>query len=183
MHSAMAAFWSGAAIMRHWLRSTARAQRAPRRCRRRKRARAVPRRALAQPAGPRSRRGSVTAAARLLHAWLEIERLRPPFTVAGHRSERDGGSCVVDASGCRSDRVDALADGGIAIIDFKTGTRRASGKLVRPAPARDAAGDVRARAARCASRTSMFAPPRTRSCVPMQSSRWGLRRMRAHGRR
>jgi ATP-dependent helicase/nuclease subunit B len=56
----------------------------------------------------------------LLHAWLEIERPRPPFIVQA--VER---GATLDLASLRFrirfDRVDALADGGTAIIDFKTG--------------------------------------------------------------
>ena len=58
--------------------------------------------------------------ARLLRAWLGIERTRPPFAAESIESR----STVELASlsfHVRFDRVDALADGGIAIIDFKTG--------------------------------------------------------------
>ncbi|MGH8714508.1 MAG: PD-(D/E)XK nuclease family protein, partial [Casimicrobiaceae bacterium] len=57
---------------------------------------------------------------RLLHAWLDIERARPPFAVAAIEAPRTltlGG--VVFRM--RLDRVDALDGGGVAIIDYKTG--------------------------------------------------------------
>lgn len=57
---------------------------------------------------------------RLLHAWLAIERARPPFSVTAVEARRD-----LSLSGItlrmRVDRIDALGDGGIAIIDYKTG--------------------------------------------------------------
>ena len=57
---------------------------------------------------------------RLLHAWLAIERARPPFSVAAVEARRDlslGGIALR----MRVDRIDTLGDGGIAIIDYKTG--------------------------------------------------------------
>jgi hypothetical protein len=57
---------------------------------------------------------------RLLRAWLDIERARPPFAVAAVEARRDlvlGGIALK----MRVDRIDALGDGGIAIIDYKTG--------------------------------------------------------------
>ena len=57
---------------------------------------------------------------RLLRAWLDIERERPPFTVAALEARRD---LVLGGIGLRMrvDRIDALGDGGLAIIDYKTG--------------------------------------------------------------
>ncbi|HEX3633800.1 MAG TPA: PD-(D/E)XK nuclease family protein [Casimicrobiaceae bacterium] len=57
---------------------------------------------------------------RLLSAWLDIERARPPFSVAAVEARRD---LVLGGIGLRMrvDRIDALGDGGIAIIDYKTG--------------------------------------------------------------
>lgn len=57
---------------------------------------------------------------RLLRAWLAIERDRPPFTVAAVEA-----SLMLSLDGVgfrmRLDRVDALAGGGVAILDYKTG--------------------------------------------------------------
>jgi probable DNA repair protein len=57
---------------------------------------------------------------RLLRAWLDIERARPPFSVAAVEARRDR---VLAGIGIRMrvDRIDALGDGGVAIIDYKTG--------------------------------------------------------------
>ena len=57
---------------------------------------------------------------RLLRAWLDIERARPAFAVAAVEARRD---LVLGGIGLRMrvDRIDALDDGGIAIIDYKTG--------------------------------------------------------------
>ncbi len=57
---------------------------------------------------------------RLLMQWLGVDRSRPPFTVTGvetkHAAVLDG--MTLDT---RIDRIDKLADGRIAIIDYKTG--------------------------------------------------------------
>jgi ATP-dependent helicase/nuclease subunit B len=57
---------------------------------------------------------------KLLPDWLNIERARPEFTVAGIEAERliaIGGLRV----NVRADRVDALPDGREIILDYKTG--------------------------------------------------------------
>jgi len=57
---------------------------------------------------------------RLLRAWLEIEHARPPFAVAAVETQRElalGGIALR----IRIDRIDALSDGGLAVIDYKTG--------------------------------------------------------------
>ena len=59
----------------------------------------------------------------LLLQWLEIERERPPFTVAATEQslplEIDGLALRL-----RLDRIDRLDSGGAAIIDYKTGNTR-----------------------------------------------------------
>jgi len=63
---------------------------------------------------------------RLLSEWLEIEKSRAGFTVAGIEAERD-----IEISGLqvrvRADRVDALPDGREIILDYKTGQLKARG--------------------------------------------------------
>jgi ATP-dependent helicase/nuclease subunit B len=63
---------------------------------------------------------------RLLSEWLDIEKLRPAFTVAGIEAER-----VVAIAGLqvrvRADRVDALPDGREIILDYKTGQLKSRG--------------------------------------------------------
>jgi ATP-dependent helicase/nuclease subunit B len=57
---------------------------------------------------------------KLLPDWLDIEKARPEFTVAGIEAERPitlGGLRV----SVRADRVDALPDGREIILDYKTG--------------------------------------------------------------
>lgn len=68
---------------------------------------------------------------RLAHAagaWLEIDRSRPPFEVA-LREE----ALLIEAGGLafsgRIDRLDRLDGGGLAVIDYKTGSPRVAGWL------------------------------------------------------
>src|SRR5205807_95034 len=79
------------------------------------------------------RAAEATRLARLVHAWLQIERVRPPFAVLGVEA-----TATVDLASLtfriRSDRIDALADGGIAIIDFKTGRAERPGQWLDPRP-------------------------------------------------
>ena len=103
------------------------------------------------------RAAEATRLARLLHAWLQIERMRPPFAVQGIEA-----TATVDLASLtfriRSDRIDALADGGIAIIDFKTGRAERPAQWLDPRPRatqlgmyvlaeRDAQPDIEVRAA------------------------------------
>jgi ATP-dependent helicase/nuclease subunit B len=79
------------------------------------------------------RAAEATRLARLLHAWLQIERMRPPFAVQGVEA-----TATVDLASLtfriRSDRIDALADGGIAIVDFKTGRAERPAQWFDPRP-------------------------------------------------
>ena len=63
---------------------------------------------------------------KLLIEWLDIEKSRSPFTVAGIETER-----VVEIGGLqiktRADRVDALPDGRQIIVDYKTGQLKSDG--------------------------------------------------------
>lgn len=62
----------------------------------------------------------------LAEAWLELERARPPFTVAEAERQREatlGGMTVR----VRLDRVDRLADGRLLLIDYKTGRSATAG--------------------------------------------------------
>ena len=103
------------------------------------------------------RAAEATRLARLLRAWLQIERLRPPFAVHGVEA-----TATIDLASLtfriRSDRSDALADGGIAIVDFKTGRAERPAQWFDPRPRaiqlgmyvlaeRDARPDVEVRAA------------------------------------
>lgn len=70
--------------------------------------------------GPRQRALEQERLLRAVHAWLDIEDARPPFTVVTVEAESKvtlGGLQVT----VRPDRVDRLADGSLAIIDYKTG--------------------------------------------------------------
>src|SRR5690606_14489700 len=59
--------------------------------------------------------------ARLLHAWLEQEKTRPPFTVVAIEEQR-----TVNFAGLilqlRIDRIDQLDSGECLLIDYKTGS-------------------------------------------------------------
>lgn len=56
----------------------------------------------------------------LLEAWLEAERQRPPFRVA-KLEERTEIEIAGKTISSRIDRIDELADGSLALIDYKTG--------------------------------------------------------------
>jgi probable DNA repair protein len=73
-----------------------------------------------QSVPPLVRAGEVRRLAAVLDAWLAIERTRPPFVVQdieALKTLRLGGL----EFRLRLDRIDALADGGLAILDYKTG--------------------------------------------------------------
>src|SRR4029077_3817497 len=75
---------------------------------------------------PLIRTGEKRRLSALLDAWLEIERARPPFAMRELESVqtlRLGGI----AFRLRPDRIDTLATGGVAILDYK------SGRVERPA--------------------------------------------------
>ncbi len=63
---------------------------------------------------------------RLLGEWLEVERGRPPFTVAGVERERQVVLGGLELR-LRMDRIDRLADGRLAVIDYKSGRTRVAG--------------------------------------------------------
>src|SRR5437016_2517252 len=58
--------------------------------------------------------------ARLAREWLEIEKTRAPFEVAALEERRTLNVAGLELSG-RIDRMDRLAKGGHALIDYKTG--------------------------------------------------------------
>src|SRR4029453_1258645 len=65
--------------------------------------------------------GEAQRLARIVRAWLEeFERARPPFAVSEVEVSRLLALSGLELS-LRLDRIDALADGGIAIIGDKTG--------------------------------------------------------------
>jgi ATP-dependent helicase/nuclease subunit B len=72
--------------------------------------------------------------AETIRAWLTtVERARPPFVV------RDTESTLSLALGgigirMRVDRIDTLADGGVAVIDYKSGRAITPGKWFAPRP-------------------------------------------------
>jgi len=57
---------------------------------------------------------------KLAREWLEVERERPPFTVAAMEDKRKLTVAGLELNG-RIDRLDALESGGHAVIDYKTG--------------------------------------------------------------
>jgi probable DNA repair protein len=59
---------------------------------------------------------------RLANEWLEVERERPPFEVVQTEQKRELSIGGLALSG-RIDRMDKLADGTHAIVDYKTGSR------------------------------------------------------------
>lgn len=79
------------------------------------------------------RTGEAARVATVLTAWLAVDRARPAFTVSSVESKT-----LVHLSGItlnvRLDRVDALADGGLAIIDYKTGSADPPRKWFDPRP-------------------------------------------------
>jgi ATP-dependent helicase/nuclease subunit B len=79
------------------------------------------------------RAAEATRLERLVHAWLEIERARPPFAVQSVEAK-----AAVDLASLtfriQFDRVDALAGGGLAIIDFKTGRAERPAQWFDPRP-------------------------------------------------
>ncbi len=60
--------------------------------------------------------------ARLAGEWLELEKTRPDFEVAAVEQPRSVHVAGLEFSS-RIDRMDRLADGGHALIDYKTGNR------------------------------------------------------------
>jgi len=63
---------------------------------------------------------------RLLAEWLNIEKSRPEFTVAGIEAERAIAIAGLQVK-VRADRVDALPDGREIILDYKTGQLKSRG--------------------------------------------------------
>lgn len=59
---------------------------------------------------------------RLLAAWLAVERQRPPFTVVAREQEV---TLEIEGIQVRTviDRIDRLEDGGLVVLDYKTGQR------------------------------------------------------------
>lgn len=58
--------------------------------------------------------------AKLAREWLDVERERPAFTVVAMEEKRELSVAGLKLSG-RIDRLDQLASGGHALIDYKTG--------------------------------------------------------------
>lgn len=66
------------------------------------------------------RAGEARRLAAVLDAWLAIERTRPPFVVQNIEELQTFHFGGLEFR-LRVDRIDALADGGLAILDYKTG--------------------------------------------------------------
>jgi hypothetical protein len=64
--------------------------------------------------------GETRRVAAVLAAWLAIERTRPPFVVRDIEELQTFRLSGLEFR-LRLDRIDALADGGLAILDYKTG--------------------------------------------------------------
>jgi len=75
---------------------------------------------------PLIRTGEKRRLSALLDAWLEIERARPPFAMRELESVQTLRLAGI-AFRLRPDRIDTLATGGVAILDYK------SGRVERPA--------------------------------------------------
>ena len=72
--------------------------------------------------------GEAARIAKTVRAWLdEFDRLRSPFTVAAVEASRPLALGGLQWT-LRLDRIDTLADGGTAIIDYKTGKVAAPAK-------------------------------------------------------
>ena len=70
-----------------------------------------------------------------LHAWLTaVERARPPFEVVATEADATLALAGLELA-FRIDRIDALADGGTAIIDYKSGRVPAPKQWFAPRPA------------------------------------------------
>ena len=112
---------------------------------------------LAQLAGRCSRRGSNAAGASRCMLGSRSSAARPPFAVEGVEAATEVNLASLTFR-VRSDRVDALGDGGTAIVDFKTGKADKPGRWFDARPAatqlgmyvlaqRDAQPEVSVRAA------------------------------------
>ena len=123
------------------------------------------------------REGESARIARLVREWIDdFERPRPAFAVSELEAERTlslGGLPIR----LRLDRIDALEDGGLAIIDYKTGRVRCCERLVRAPATLAATRSLRACAAAESTRRAV-ACGGVRTTAPRRS--W---RARARGRR
>jgi hypothetical protein len=66
--------------------------------------------------------------ARVAREWLEVEKARPPFSVAAMEVKRPLSLGGLEFA-LRLDRVDALADGGVVVVDYKTGAAKENAAL------------------------------------------------------
>ena len=80
--------------------------------------------------------------------WLEAyDRPRPSFAVIGIEKGLPLALCGLQVS-LRLDRMDALDDGGVAIIDYKTGRTHRAEDWFEPARRRLSSACMRSRSAR-----------------------------------
>jgi probable DNA repair protein len=70
---------------------------------------------------------------RVMRVWLDIDRARPPFAVRDIEAKSE---VLLARRGfnVRLDRVDVLAGGGLAVIDYKSGKADAPSTWFRPRP-------------------------------------------------
>ncbi len=66
------------------------------------------------------REGEAQRLERVMRAWLAVERVRLPFAIEALETSVQVQLAGVEFS-LRRDRVDALAGGGVAVLDYKTG--------------------------------------------------------------
>ena len=79
------------------------------------------------------RAGEARRLAAVLGAWLAIERTRPPFVVQNIEELQTFSFGGLEFR-LRLDRIDALADGGLAILDYKTGRVEKPARWFDPRP-------------------------------------------------
>jgi ATP-dependent helicase/nuclease subunit B len=94
--------------------------------------RAVARVSRRRDPGRRWREREVLRLQQLLGRWLDLEAQRPKFRVEHIETEAQSAVFGGLKFNVRIDRVDSLADGGMALIDYKTGSTSADWRGERP---------------------------------------------------
>jgi ATP-dependent helicase/nuclease subunit B len=94
--------------------------------------RAVARVCARRDPGRRWREREVLRLQQLLGRWLDLEAQRPKFRVEHIETEAQTAVFGGLEFNVRIDRVDSLADGGMALIDYKTGSTSADWRGERP---------------------------------------------------
>ncbi|MEO8302617.1 MAG: PD-(D/E)XK nuclease family protein [Betaproteobacteria bacterium] len=80
------------------------------------------------------RSGEAARVASIVLAWIDgFERSRPPFSIEAIEASRSLALGGLEFE-LRLDRIDALADGGTAIVDYKTGLAKAPARWFDPRP-------------------------------------------------